>query len=362
MQPDFSALNRTASARYLFTGSGSLQGSAMRLALIITLLGLTAVTNVMSGHAQNAPMRAGSQPIDSFKDCSDCPAMIVVPAGTFRMGSPPGEKGRPTDGREGPQHEVTIGRPFAIGKFHVTVNQFAAFVAETGYEAGPGCFVREGLKGEVKPERSWRDPGFFQTGSYPAVCLNRIDARAYVDWLAGKTGKAYRLPTEAEWEYAARGGSTAAYSFGNDDKDLCLFGNAVDRTAKNTLADLRGSSPAGLCDDGYAYTSPVRIFGANGFGLHDMQGNAWQWTEDCWHGTYTGAPSDGSAWRSPDCGRYVLRGGAWSSFPSGLRAASRLSSDYLERTSFFGLRVARPLTKVATASDSNAPSFQFASR
>ena len=317
----------------------------MRVALIVILPMLTT--------AQIAPINApvaivGPQSRDSFKDCSDCPEMIVVPAGTFQMGSAERDKGRPADGREGPQHEVAIKRAFAVGKFHVTVDQFAAFVAATGYEAGSECFVREGSRGEIKRDRSWRDPGFFQTGRHPAVCLNLIDIRAYVDWLAGKTSRAYRLLTEAEWEYAARGRSTGSYSFGNDEKYLCRYGNGVDRTARNTVADLRASSQAALCDDGYAYTSPVGTFAANGFGLYDMQGNAWQWTEDCWHANYVGAPSDGSAWLAAgDCNGHVVRGGAWSSDPSGLRAAARLSASNLERASFFGLRVGMPVTEVA---------------
>jgi len=165
-----------------------------------------------------------------------------------------------------------------------------------------------------------------------------------VDWLARETRKAYHLLTEAEWEYAARGGATISYSFGNDESDLCRYGNGADRTAKVALADVKDSAPTAPCDDGYAYTSPVGVFAANGFGLRDMQGNAWQWTADCWHDSYVGAPSDASAWLSRGCSRYVLRGGAWSSFPSGLRAASRLSANQLQRTSFFGFRVARPFT------------------
>jgi len=333
----------------------------MRVALIVVLL----VVIRAPGYAQNAPMNAiivGSQSQNGFKDCSDCPEMIVVPAGTFRMGSVSGEKGLPADGRQGPQHQVKIGRSFAVGKFHVTVDQFASFVSATGYETGSECFVREGARGEIKRDRSWRNPGFFQTGSHPAVCLNLMDGRAYVDWLAEKTGRPYRLLTEAEWEYAARGGSTGSYSFGNDEKDLCRYGNGVDRTARNALADLRGASQAALCDDGYAYTSPVGTFAANGFGLYDMQGNAWQWTEDCWHANYIGAPSDGSAWLLGDCSRHVLRGGAWSSLPTGLRAASRLSSDSLYRASFFGLRVARPVTEVADPSERGSASIRFAGR
>jgi formylglycine-generating enzyme required for sulfatase activity len=335
----------------------------MRIALIVVLLVLSRVP----GYAQDPPLNAaamivGSQSQDSVKDCTDCPEMIVVPGGTFRMGSASGENRRPADGREGPQHEVKIGRPFAVGKFHVTLDQFAAFVSATRYETASECFVREGARGEIKRDRSWRNPGFFQSGSHPAVCLNLMDARAYVDWLADKTGRPYRLLTETEWEYAARGRSTGSYSFGNDEKNLCRYGNGVDRTARNVLVDLRGSSQAALCDDGYAYTSPVGTFAANGFGLYDMQGNAWQWTEDCWHANYIGAPSDGSAWLIGDCSRHVLRGGAWSSLPSGLRAASRLSSESLYRASFFGFRVARPVTEVASESDRGSASIRFAGR
>jgi formylglycine-generating enzyme required for sulfatase activity len=166
----------------------------MQVALIVVLAMLTVVPSGVSGFAQTIPITAsktivGSQSQDSFKDCGDCPEMIVVPAGTFRMGSAADEKGRPADGRQGPQHEVKIGHSFAVGKFHITVDQFAAFVAATGYKEGSECFVREGAKGEIKRDRSWRNPGFFQTGSHPAVCLNLMDARTYVDWLAGKTGE-----------------------------------------------------------------------------------------------------------------------------------------------------------------------------
>jgi sulfatase modifying factor 1 len=336
-------------------------GSAMRVGLTVVLFVLTAVLSGVFGYAQNATI-VGAQSQESLKDCTECPEMIVIPAGTFRMGAASGEKGRPADGREGPQHEVTIGRSFAVGKFHVMVDQFAAFVAATGYEAGSECFVREGSRGEIKRDRSWRDPGFFQTGRHPAVCLNLIDARAYADWLGDKTHRAYRLLTEAEWEYAARGRSTGSYSFGNDEKDLCRYGNGVDRTARNTLADLSGSSQAALCDDGFAYTSPVGTFAANGFGLYDMHGNAWQWTEDCWHANYIGAPSDGSAWSVGDCSCHVLRGGAWSSIPSGLRAASRLLSGNLYRASFFGLRVALPATEVANTLHRGSARLRFVSR
>jgi formylglycine-generating enzyme required for sulfatase activity len=282
------------------------------------------------------------KPKDSFKECSNCPEMMVVPAGSFTMGSPEREKGRNKD--EGPQHIVTIGQPFAVGKFHVTVAQFAAFVDETGYDAGSECTTWHG-KFEERQGHSWRNPGFAQGGLHPAVCLNWNDAKAYVAWLARKTGKAYRLLTEAEWEYAARArtkpGVYPRYSFGNNEEDLCRYGNVFDQTWEN----VEGTGPwMAPCKDGYAYTSPVGNFAANDFGLYDMQGNADQWTEDCYHDNYIGAPADGSAWISGDCSRRVFRGGSWIHITRYLRAASRYGLSISVRFDGQGLRVGRTLT------------------
>jgi formylglycine-generating enzyme required for sulfatase activity len=285
------------------------------------------------------------KPKDSFRECSGCPEMVVVPAGLFTMGSPASENERGND--EGPQHTVTIGKPLAVGKFHVRVDQFAAFVAETGYDARSKCLTFEGGKFEERSDRSWRNPGFAQGGSQPAVCVNRNDAKAYVDWLARKTGRNYRLLTEAEWEYAARArtepGAYPPYVFGDEEADLCRHGNGADLTAKSTIAAAKDWTVA-PCTDGYAYTSPVGAFAANGFGLYDMQGNAWQWTEDCYHGSYDGAPSDGEAWTTGNCGRRVVRGGSWSDYPVFLRSASRIwcTADY--RFYDLGFRVGRTLT------------------
>jgi len=278
------------------------------------------------------------KPKDAFKECEKCPEMVVVPAGSFTMGSPAGEAGR--SDAEGPQHGVTIGKPFAMGKFHVTVDQFAAFVTKTGYDAGSKCYVFEGGKVKEKEGRSWRSPGFAQAGPHPAVCLNWNDAKAYVAWLAKETGKSYRLLTEAEWEYATRAGTTTRYSFGDDEKDMCRYGNGADQTAKSKItgADKWTIAP---CNDGYAYTSPVGSFSPNAFGLYDVQGNAWQWLEDCWNENYTNAPSDGSAWTSGDCSRRVVRGGSWYVYPGYLRAAFRLGDAADFRGSYSGFRLGR---------------------
>jgi formylglycine-generating enzyme required for sulfatase activity len=209
---------------------------------------------------------------DTFRECEDCPEMVVVPAGAFTMGAPASEKGRAGD--EGPQRVVTIGKAFAAGKLHVTVDQFAAFVNETGYKASTLC-VRWNALGSMNG--SWDSPGFAQEGSHPAVCVTWHDAKAYADWLARKTGKPYRLLSEAEWEYAAHGrtqpGAYPRFWFGNDERDLCRYGNVADRKARDSIA--------------------------------------WQWTADCYHDSYDGAPADGSARTAGKCdsGR-VVRGGS----------------------------------------------------
>jgi formylglycine-generating enzyme required for sulfatase activity len=259
------------------------------------------------------------KPKDVFSECEKCPEMVVAPVGSFTMGSPASEVGHFDN--EGLQHSVTIGKPFAVGKFHVTVDQFAGFVTETGYDAGSKCQTIESGKLEAEG-RSWRNPDFAQTGTHPAVCLSWNDAKAYVAWLAKKTGKSYRLLTEAEWEYAARAGTTTRYFFGDEEKNFCRYGNGADQTAKSKIIGRQYLNIV-PCSDGYAYTAPVGSFSPNGFGLYDMLGNAEQWVEDCPHENYQGAPSDGSAWTSGDCSRRMLRGGSWRHNPWFLRAAVR---------------------------------------
>jgi formylglycine-generating enzyme required for sulfatase activity len=181
---------------------------------------------------------------------------------------------------------------------------------------------------------SWRNPGFAQEGSHPVVCVSSDDARAYVEWAAEKTGKPYRLLSEAEFEYAARGRtSPEAYTpfwFGNDEKELCQYGNGPDQTAKDIFGSddqrYHGSKYA-PCRDGYAYTSPVGHYKLNAFGLYDMAGNASQYTDDCYHPNYEGAPADGSAWRTScdasTSDKSVIRGGSWHPDPRDLRVAVR---------------------------------------
>lgn len=305
--------------------------------------------------AEAAPLSPSAEhllkPKDSFKECDKCPEMVVMPAGRFIMGSAANEKNR--DNNEGPAHIVKIENQFAVGRFPITVDQFAAFVSETNYVAGATCLSFDyGIgKWVVTPGRSWRNPGFSQDGNYPAVCLNWNDAKAYVDWLARKTGKDYRLLSEAEWEYATRGRTkperNPRYSFGDDEKDLCRYGNGADLSWQRVTGR---TWPIAPCDDRYAFTSPVGAFEANRFGLFDMQGNAWQWTEDCFRNNYTyfDTPLDGSAWIVKACRAHVIRGGSWGSIPSLLRAAARHSSATNSRYDNIGFRVARAFAKSVT--------------
>jgi formylglycine-generating enzyme required for sulfatase activity len=186
-------------------------------------------------------------------------------------------------------------------------------------------------------------------GSHPVACVSWNDAKAYAAWLSKKTGRDYRLLSEAEWEYAARGrvptaaGPAPRYSFGDDETAMCRNGNVADRTARRDVFT-SGRGTVFPCDDGYAYTAPTGSFLPNGFGLYDMLGNVWEWMEDCYRDSYAGAPSDGAAWLSGDCGHRVLRGGAWFDSPALLRAAYRSWSGTGDRTNGYGFRVARTLS------------------
>ena len=217
---------------------------------------------------------------------------------------------------------------------------------ETAYDAGLKCLTLEEGKSAVRDGRSWRNPGYPQTGSHPVACVNWNDAKAYLGWLTKKIGKQYRLLTEAEWEYAARAtttpGSASRYTFGEDDSAMCRYGNVADKTARQTIpgADTWTIYP---CSDGYAYAAPVGTFAANAFGLYDVHGNVWQWTEDCYNISYIGAPTDGSPWVAGDCDHRVVRGGMWGSSPANVRLARRFKDPNDMRSQDIGFRVARSM-------------------
>jgi formylglycine-generating enzyme required for sulfatase activity len=271
-----------------------------------------------------------------LRDCPDCPEMVVITAGTYLMGSPAGEAGREND--EGPQRRVSV-PSLAVGRFEVTRGQFAAFQRAAGRNMEGGCNVRTAVGWEHRAERSWRNPGFAQTDEHPATCVSWDDAGAYVGWLSERTGRPYRLLTAAEWEYAARAGTTTAYFFGNNADDLCRFGNGADLAARRANPGWTTVN----CDDGHATTAPVGRFTANAFGLFDMHGNVSEWVRDCWAPSYAGAPTDGKAVEPAACTSRVLRGGSWNHIPRFQRSASFNNEPPGFRASFAGFRIARQL-------------------
>ena len=275
----------------------------------------------------------------AFRDCPDCPEMVVIPAGKFMMGAAPDFVARlPT---EEPYHPVTIARPFALGRFEITRAQFAAFARETGYAVEPGCVFwnLERRNWDNDPKRTWQAPGFSQGDDHPVVCVPWIAARAYVEWLARRTARPYRLPSEAEWEYAARAGASARWYWGDRLAQACEYANLSDAAAKAAYAHWNTFG----CDDRYPYTAPAGSFKPNAFGLHDVIGNAWEWTEDCWNESYQGAPLDGSPWLQGNCGKRVARGNAWLTGTSFSRVTFRLDNTVGHRMVHFGIRVARDL-------------------
>lgn len=281
--------------------------------------------------------------------------MVVIPAGRFQMGCL-SDDGNCVDD-EKPFHDVQIPSAFALGRYEVTVSEFARFVEVTGYQteaerdSESGCFTQEVLsRNEVDwtPTRSWQNLEYEIEENQPATCVSWKDARAYVAWLSDETGEVYRLPSESEWEYAARAATTTRYFFGDDPDRLCDHGNVADRTELPN--GLSWTSPA-ACSDGEAFPATVGSYRANEFGLHDMHGNVSEWVEDCWNASYADAPGDGSAWLTGECEWRVLRGGHYRSLPSSLRSAARSYSAtgfraniYGNRFDFSGFRVARVLT------------------
>ena len=254
-----------------------------------------------------------------FRDCPECPEMVVIPAGSYEMGSPASEAGRYEN--EGPVHRVTIAQPFAVGVYEVTRGEFGRFVEATGYSTGDSCATLEEGKAERRSGRHWRNPGFAQMDQHPVVCVNWEDAQAYVKWLSQETRQAYRLLSEAEWEYVARGGQQSQgykYAGSNEPGSVAWHsGNSGDTT------------------------HPVGQKKPNELGLYDMSGNVYEWVQDCWHGSYAGAPSDGRVWQGGDCRLRVVRGGSWYGGLKNLRLALRNRHGTGNRDGAIGFRVAR---------------------
>jgi formylglycine-generating enzyme required for sulfatase activity len=288
-----------------------------------------------------------------FRDCADCPEMVVIPAGEVTLGSPADETVRERlperlAARERIRHRVTFATPFAVGRFEVTKGQYAQFVAATGYSGARGCYVWNfaTLDWVNDTDKSWRNPGFAQGDDEPVVCVSWADADVYVSWLSRQTGKAYRLLSEAEWEYAARAGSDTARYWGEGRDQACEYANIFDRaTARQLGGEQALADPENFfaCDDGHVFTARAGRFRPNAFGLYDMIGNVWEWTADCFHPTYDGAPVDGSARLTGPCDYRTDRGAGWNFKPRIARAAFRGMPDPKRQDTDLGFRLARDL-------------------
>jgi formylglycine-generating enzyme required for sulfatase activity len=307
---------------------------------------------------------------EHFQDCRDCARMVVIRGGTFIMGSPETEPERKKS--EGPRPNVDVAS-FAIGETEVTRGQYAVFVKETR-RAAHGCFTfgfnhpaslvfsDELTEQQIDRRASWLNPGFKQSDEHPVTCVGWQDAEDYAAWLARRTGRAYRLPSEAEWEYAARAGGTSAYPWGSEENDACRYANAGDPSLLRANAILREQVETALrtgqdnlrfvkCNDGSPYTSAVRRYRPNAFGLYDMIGNVWEYVEDC---RQDPLPPSGLAYVAPSCEFRRVRGGSWDDSPPELRSArrGRVKPDIPRNDG--GFRLARDLTaaEIANASKS----------
>lgn len=280
-----------------------------------------------------------------IQDCKTCPQLVEVPAGSVLIGSSENEIGRRKGER--PSTTATIDEPFLMSKYEITLGQFRQFMEETQYkqkdavwqgEVLKGCNYYDGKRYGYIAQHSWENPGYPQREDAPVVCVSWSDADAYCTWLSDKTGRKYRVPSAVEFEYATKAGKDTPWFWGTAPEDACEYANLGDRTFAHHYP-VRPSFP---CDDGYVYTAAVGTFKSNNFGLHDMIGNAWEWTNDCYHEDLAHSPTDGSAWLEEDEGDCTFRtpkGGSWISGVSWGRAAvrSRDGADY--RSFMLGFRV-----------------------
>jgi len=311
------ALNRALSRLFGTRLAGWLDRPTLMAALAATGAGLLAwaTTDSLLLPAMRGSTVLAERPI---------PQMVALPAGEFWMGSPDDEPEREKD--ESPRHRVKIAA-FAIGKYEVTFAEWDA------------CVDDGGCNGYRPSDEGWDT----DRDRRPVINVSWNHAKAYVTWLTARTGQSYRLPSEAEWEYAARAGTVTRYWWGNDpghDRQ-CEFANGADAAAKEKYKD---RTTVAACRDGHTETAPVGSFRANPFGLQDMAGNVWEWIEDCWHESYAGAPSNEQVWMTDNCEYRVARGGSWFSNPRNLRAAYR---DYFApefRNFALGFRVARTIS------------------
>ncbi|MFN7056725.1 SUMF1/EgtB/PvdO family nonheme iron enzyme [Hyphomonas sp.] len=314
--------NADSVARFLQRVQGAASGSGLEFEVEHHLDELRRVAEAEKNAAGETAARAAEasrrqKPGTEFRDGEGLPLMVTLPQGSFRMGSPDTEKDRQAN--EGPVHDVRIGYALAVGKYPVTVGEFRRFIEAKGHDTGNSAFtwgVGAGWHNTIG--RGWSRPGFVQDDSHPVTCVSWQDAQAYVAWAAEQVALPYRLMSEAEWEFACRAGTNTRYAFGDNlAVDIANFGKSNGGTTR------------------------VSSFSSNAFGLCDMHGNVWEWTQDCAYSSHAGAPSDGSARTNGEGTARIVRGGSWNSYPELLRSAYRKWEDSTTRSYNIGFRVAR---------------------
>jgi formylglycine-generating enzyme len=318
--------------------------------LFSALVMASAACLASTAHAQ--PSAAGA----IVKDCArDCPQLVIVPAGASLLGSTEAETtregvvGEKWIGRDKPQYTVSIAKPFAIGRYEITVGQYRAFAKATRRADGPNCWIynpSDNYKFEETLGVTWRSFAMLDhklREDEPISCVSWDDATAYVQWLSAKTGKKYRLPSEGEWEYAARAGSKTSRFWGDDRESACLYSNIGDMSAAKRFRWRNDPQYHFMCTDGYPMYAPVGTFKPNAFGLYDTQGNVYEWVQDCFAETNDGAPTDGSARTGPDCSQRALRGGGFGYYPHYERTSFRIGVKPDYYSFLLGFRVVRDL-------------------
>lgn len=282
----------------------------------------------------------------TYRDCSECPVMVVLPSGQFEMGPRPGEEDGELimddwRGAAGLQRRVRIQSDFAVSQFPITRGEFRAFAGEVGFVPDAGCVHFDGRSWRQDSRWNWDRTSFGQSDDHPVVCVSWYDAHRYAAWLSQRTGHEYRLLTESEWEYAARAGTDTRRYWGDDQDHIeqCVHANGADRRYLELYP--QDSTANSACDDGYAYTAPVGSFTPNAFGLYDMLGNVNQWISDCFDGQVSGPDHPAAV----NCGMRVLRGGAWSDPAWAVRAADRYRDLPTTRCMGIGFRIARTLQR-----------------
>jgi len=307
---------------------------------------LQMIAMVAAATCLTAPTTSAQDSGAVFQDCDDCPSMTVIPSGNAILGSEPWSANRKSG--DGPIREVTIEYGLAVSTYETTRAQYRAFIDATGYttvepEGREGCntWSYDRVLGFVR-DHNWDSPGYDQREDHPVICVSWADASAYAAWLAETTGKPYRLLSSTEFEYATRAGTRGPWFWGTDNAQACTYANVADSTFRR----LYDYAPVFACDDGQERTSPVGAYEPNPWGLYDMLGNAWEWTDDCVHADMSQAPTDGRAWLEEDdgdCDRRVPRGGSWVSGSDWTRAAAQAADGALYHSQLLGFRVALTL-------------------